>query len=431
VNFAFSLDEFRSGRVPFDKEIVVYRLLAMTTVAAAVTTSLLGCKPAESRGAQSEQSTPEITGPKITIKRSETPPPVAENALQSTGTLQAAASKTTPAVAGKAMPGVDPRLINEVLRKGRISTVDRTSSLSPDVKSILTNTVELLGADGVVLFGTPDGFEFLAVSFSNQSALESFLQAPPHALLWKSIVLTPNGRVSSTWEKVENAVLTNGGKRVESKASESHAAIELLRSMRITIARFEKLNGRSPDFENNGWAELIDQKLIKANPRNPFSPRDVDDQIEIISEVGVKGDTVSAKKAGWVWNSSNNALYVAGFSESTLVKMAKGAASGSHSIALPDLLTIGRLNYLRDIVARLQTEGNRPGKIVNPSVAELSAYLKENGPCPANPINNSTVIQSIEWIKRKPPINGSAGWNYDSKTGKLWANSNVMGEHDF
>jgi hypothetical protein len=431
VNLAFSLDELRSDRVPFEKEIVVFRLLAIATVTAAVAASLIGCKPAESRGAQSQESAPEIDTPRISIKRSEMSAPVPNATPHPAATLQETGWKSTPAATAKVMLGVDPRMINEVLRKGRISTVDRTSSLSPDVRSILTHTVEVLGGDGVVLFGTPDGFEFLAVAFSNQAALDSFLQAPPQALLWKSILLTPNGRVSSTWEKIENAVVTNGGKRVESKASECHAAIESLRSTRLAIARFEKLNGRSPDFDNNGWVELVAQKLIKASPRNPLSPREVDDEIEVISEVGVKGDAVSARKAGWVWNSSNNALYVAEFSENALVQMAKGAASGSNYIALPDVLLIARLNYLRDIVARLQTPGSRPGKIVYPSAAELSAYLKENGPCPANPINNSAMIQPIDWIKRKPPINGNAGWNYDNKSGKVWANTNLLGEHEF
>jgi hypothetical protein len=237
--------------------------------------------------------------------------------------------------------------------------------------------------------------------------------------------------MSSSWEAIERAVDSDGGRRIESQGADAQAALELLKSLRIAIVRYEKLHGQSPDFTGPVWKELQATQLIKATPRNPFSPREVADQVEIITTPGMKGDVIDDKKSGWVWNSSNNALYLAGHDDVSLAKLSQGALSGEHALALPDAILMARLNLLRNAVARLQTTGHRPGKVIYPTIAELVAHVNEHGKCPANPMNDQSTIQALEWVQRSPAVRGNAGWNYDSKAGHIWANSAVLDENRF
>ena len=48
-------------------------------------------------------------------------------------------------------------------------------------------------------------------------------------------------------------------------------------------------------------------------------------------------------------------------------------------------------------------------------------------PIPANPYNNSSTIQAATWDAANPPVSGTAGWNYDAKAGRFWANSDTTG----
>lgn len=45
---------------------------------------------------------------------------------------------------------------------------------------------------------------------------------------------------------------------------------------------------------------------------------------------------------------------------------------------------------------------------------------------PANPYNNSSTIVAATWAST-PPVSGSAGYNYDAATGRIWLNSNTSG----
>jgi len=44
---------------------------------------------------------------------------------------------------------------------------------------------------------------------------------------------------------------------------------------------------------------------------------------------------------------------------------------------------------------------------------------------PANPFNASSDVQIARWVADAPPVSGTAGWNYDPKTGRFWANSDT------
>lgn len=48
---------------------------------------------------------------------------------------------------------------------------------------------------------------------------------------------------------------------------------------------------------------------------------------------------------------------------------------------------------------------------------------------PANPYNSSTTIAAATW-SATPPISRNAGWNYDAKTGRIWANSTTSGVNE-
>jgi hypothetical protein len=66
------------------------------------------------------------------------------------------------------------------------------------------------------------------------------------------------------------------------------------------------------DLAKDQWELIISAGLLPAAPANPFSPGALATRVIGVSEPGVTGDGVDAGQAGWVWNTADRQLYLAG-----------------------------------------------------------------------------------------------------------------------
>jgi len=90
----------------------------------------------------------------------------------------------------------------------------------------------------------------------------------------------------------------------------------------------------------------------------------------------------------------------------------------------------GALGGVRAGVSNFYANAAIAGSPAYPTLAELETIgtvMQEI--LPENPYNNSYDVVAAAWDASKPPVSGSAGWNYDAKVGKFWANSSTTGEN--
>jgi general secretion pathway protein G len=69
------------------------------------------------------------------------------------------------------------------------------------------------------------------------------------------------------------------------------------------------------------------------------------------------------------------------------------------------------------------------GTATYPSLAQLQSGHVLEATMPANPYNDSAIIQAATWAS-PPPVSGTAGWNYDAESGKFWANTDTEANNE-
>lgn len=95
--------------------------------------------------------------------------------------------------------------------------------------------------------------------------------------------------------------------------------------------------------------------------------------------------------------------------------------------------TKGTLGGMRAGIANFYANAAIGGSAAYPTYAEfntLGTVMQEQ--LPENPYATDNTIRDAvgTWVAT-PPISGTEGWAYDVTNGKVWANSNVVGEKDW
>jgi hypothetical protein len=332
-------------------------------------------------------------------------------------------------------PGSGPVSIKQLtmlIDKGGLKVGDRTPELVPLYRRALENSAKEIGANEAAVLDVGEHLSVLVVSFSDPAAMQTLLRSPPEGLVtYRNVLLTLASKPSGDWETLVQIMEGHGGKRVESNARESFALLSQLHRLRAQLELYKAKENRYPDFAASQWNDMVSGNYITSPPRNPLAMSSVADTIELVTTMGSTGELVSHSKAGWVWNTVDEKLYAAGVNEDKLVLACDGVPGGKHFLALPELHVGHRLDRIRDAYEHLTALNNAQKKKSAVLLADLQQFLTKTGGCPANPINESREIQPAIWAAKNPPVSGGAGWNYDPKAGKIWANSSVVGENRF
>jgi prepilin-type N-terminal cleavage/methylation domain-containing protein len=88
----------------------------------------------------------------------------------------------------------------------------------------------------------------------------------------------------------------------------------------------------------------------------------------------------------------------------------------------------GALGGVRGGVANFYANSAIAGTPAYPTLVQLNTVgtvMQER--MPENPYRKSATVVQRVWNSANPPVQGTAGWNYDPAVGKFWANSNTAG----
>jgi type II secretory pathway pseudopilin PulG len=104
--------------------------------------------------------------------------------------------------------------------------------------------------------------------------------------------------------------------------------------------------------------------------------------------------------------------------------------------ATQSILAVARTEILTFYVNKKASDTMPYNPTYNELITPQTVFGEDIG---KNPYNNSNAIRNSNnsWIAGNPPIFGDCdtssvcGWNYDETNGKIWANTNTIGENLF
>jgi prepilin-type N-terminal cleavage/methylation domain-containing protein len=94
----------------------------------------------------------------------------------------------------------------------------------------------------------------------------------------------------------------------------------------------------------------------------------------------------------------------------------------------------GTLGGVRAGIANFYANGAINGSAAYPTYVQLTTLgtvMQEA--IPENPYNGLATIEDEDgnWVAGNPPADNTTGWCYDATNGKVWANSDNVGENEF
>ncbi|MHC4427194.1 MAG: hypothetical protein ACYS0D_01130 [Planctomycetota bacterium] len=92
-----------------------------------------------------------------------------------------------------------------------------------------------------------------------------------------------------------------------------HDLAMLLQGGRNRVRDYRRAHGTDPDLVSRQWTQY--EVKLPPPPGNPQSPRAVSRRVAEVTESGVGGAAIDPSDAGWVWNSADGTLHLAGYDE--------------------------------------------------------------------------------------------------------------------
>ncbi|MEM7227366.1 MAG: hypothetical protein AAF432_00980 [Planctomycetota bacterium] len=195
--------------------------------------------------------------------------------------------------------------------------------------------------------------------------------------------------------------------------------IDLLQT-RAQIELFKLANqGQAPSFDSYPW-EVVREGFIDSVPTNPLSPTTVARRAVVLESPGLDGSDIDPRRAGWVWNSTDEQLYLAGMTENELREVCHGALHSANVDELEPIL-VSKLQMIRAQLELYQVaHGNKPNLLT-----EGWSPLTERrliGEVPLNPLSPysaaSRVVAGTSAMAIDP---ANAGWVWDEGKQMLYA----------
>lgn len=102
--------------------------------------------------------------------------------------------------------------------------------------------------------------------------------------------------------------------KAKPEAEKTQWLTDSLERTRRKIAEYQQIHAEDPDLIGRQWSQF-GEKFMPI-PTNPQSPRLVWRRVVEVTEPGVGGAAIDPADAGYVWNSADGTLHLAGFDES-------------------------------------------------------------------------------------------------------------------
>jgi hypothetical protein len=200
--------------------------------------------------------------------------------------------------------------------------------------------------------------------------------------------------------------------------------------LRNVLKAYRARRGTSwaPDPDSDApWAPLIQERLLRGVPANPFSPPDVATRIDVVRTPGKTGEIVNPKAAGWVWNSTDEILYAAQDSAAIRACRREDYRRTMRDKVGPYLDP--RLELLRAQISLYQLYESddlwRPGEVADEQWDPLirAGYVSVAPQNPMSPPQLSTTIVEVAdtGVSGSAIDPASAGWVWNSADDRLYA----------
>lgn len=305
-----------------------------------------------------------------------------------------------------------------------IEAVDATLELDHGALRELRSRMAGLGGESPVLIRVNDQSTLVGVTAASGAARTMIAESFGRTLQFRTIVIVPSVCAEADWDALVDLLGRHDGTVTRSEGLVAARTLASLAALRELISRHHEESGLQPDFRSLQWRALESLVPAPMMASNPISACADTTRIAVIREPGADGTTVGHTEAGWVWNDADARLYPAGVTEAMLRELIaerdhrifRAAARGTESMRRHVLRS--QLSSLRARVDELIAASASTGT----SFPSLAALRDAGAETPTNPFNGSREIQSAVWDDGAAPIGGSAGWNYDASTGRLWAN---------
>ena len=326
-----------------------------------------------------------------------------------------------------------------ILKDAGLAVTDAGPKIDPAYKQAFMQVMRERGASDASMILVGQSTLVVAVEFTDEASLKAVRESRQPGIRYERLLILPGSERTETWNQLTQILSKRGAKVVSlsnavSMAGQAASVLSQLQTIRAQIELFALAHkGAYPDFESSGWKELVDGKYVTKAPSNPMCPARVAARVAVVNTHGATGVEFAATSAGWVWNSVDHQMYPAGVTEEQLNATMNQAPDldTAHWLLPPELVLKETLGDARAAIASFYVGSFKSHDVRFPTVAEIKEGKTPLKKIAANPFNGSAAVQLSTWKADSPPIGGAAGWNYDPKTGKLWANSHVVGENEW
>jgi len=317
-----------------------------------------------------------------------------------------------------------------LLNEQGLMAVDRTAEMDHANRAALRQSTLKVKAAQFSVIDVEDCGVVLALHFLEAKSWVAFTKAERTNVRFGGTVLLPT-QETTAWNKIRDFGYAHEGQVSEPEDVMLWSLLANIPTLNAQVTLYQFSRGGPPDLVKEQWKPLLDGGFIERAPFNPLADREVATKVIALEDAGKPVREVSTALAGWVWSKRDGKLYPTGDPWGRIEAMddATAAEGGmNHKIGVLK----GRLGGFRGDIATFyadtamrQPSPDQPGRY--PTLAELATPGTVMMVIPRNPINGSREIQAATWDKSNPIVHGTAGWNYDEKAGKLWANTAEAG----
>ena len=340
----------------------------------------------------------------------------------------------------KSLPKSGVLRVVAILENAGIKATEVTGQIDGQYLQATKRVMRARGAADVAIFEIGGSMHALVVRFDDQAALERVVNSRQPLIRVEDCLVLGATQATDVWPTMSKALAEHGAMVSDSidwvafenaaKAASTMSTLETIRAQCELYALTH--NNDLPDFAKSGWKAMLDEEFLSSPPVNKLCAKaEVATKIVVIDKTGADGRDVPLDSAGWVWNSADRTMHAAGTSEEQLDQiMSEGDIDSSDWLSPPEHVITGMLGEARSALANFYMSFEE-GQERFPTMQELVDGRTELKPIPQNPFNGSAAVQAASWRRDNPPVSGAAGWNYDERERKFWANTNVVGENEF
>ncbi|MCA9296784.1 MAG: hypothetical protein KC983_09705 [Phycisphaerales bacterium] len=197
------------------------------------------------------------------------------------------------------------------------------------------------------------------------------------------------------------------------------ARLELMQA-RAQIELYRLANsGESPSFQSVPW-EIVTHGFLRSTPTNPLSPDTMARRVLVVETEGLDGSAVDPRRAGWVWNSTDRKLYLAGLTEDELCSASHAALHSAEPARVTPILA-SKLQSIREQLESYQyAHGSKPN-LADEGWKPLTdrRLLSE---IPLNPLSPYEAAALVVAGKNGMDVDPNrAGWVWDEGNQMLYA----------